>query len=493
MNKFQLYRLLRKNINLSVKRSPIFEQNKWAKIITYFAAGILMLELIMFGSLIGAEAQGETGRMIAFMPIILAIDFHIRLIFQSTPSMMVKPYILQPISRYTAIECFLASSHLSGYNFLWLALFIPYSVVLLFAGAGVGLVFAELIASVLLIILNSQIYLFFRTLFNRKLVWFLAAIFVYALPFAPLLFKKKGASMAWLLDTYTIPTIGLYLIPIVLLLICLLFMVNRHFQFKYVYEEISKKKERALKHVSEFAFLNRFGLVGEYLKLEMKSNMRNLTMRMRCFMSLAIVILLSAVITYTNIYDQAMMLNYWCLYCFAIYSVTTLIKIMGQEGNYIDLLMSHKESIISLLMAKYLFYSAVLIVPFLIMLPAVFTGKFTLLMLLAYMAIAAGPIHFIIFQLAIYNKQTLPLQTRMTGKGNFENGIQLVIELIAIFSPGVLAGVGYMLVGMTWTYVFMIVLGLGFILTHPIWIRNIYKRMMMRRYENLEGFHATRP
>lgn len=32
MNKFQLYRLLRKNTNLSYKRSPAFEQNKWAKL-----------------------------------------------------------------------------------------------------------------------------------------------------------------------------------------------------------------------------------------------------------------------------------------------------------------------------------------------------------------------------------------------------------------------------------------------------------------------------
>ena len=85
------------------------------------------------------------------------------------------------------------------------------------------------------------------------------------------------------------------------------------------------------------------------------------------------------------------------------------------------------------------------------MLPAVFTGKFTLLMLAAYMLLTAGLLHFIIFQLAVYNKQTLPLQQKMTAKGNFENGMQLVIELIALFGPGVIVGVGYVTVGLTYT------------------------------------------
>ena len=92
--------------------------------------------LIMYGAIIGASADGEAGMMLAFAPIWLAIDFLLRFIVQTTPGMMVKPYILQPISRYTAIECFLISSQVSGYNFLWLAMFIPYSIIILIAGAG---------------------------------------------------------------------------------------------------------------------------------------------------------------------------------------------------------------------------------------------------------------------------------------------------------------------------------------------------------------------
>lgn len=492
MNRLQLYRLLRKNTNLSYKRSPAFEQNKWAKGLIYFGGAMFAIYLIMYGAIIGMTAKGEAGMMIAFAPVYLAIDYLLRFVVQTTPGMMVKPYILQPISRYTAIECFLISEHISGYNLLWLAMFIPYSIVILFGGESFWLVLLELVISELLIILNSQVYLFFRTLINRKIYWILPALVLYALPYIPLFLKFKGSSFDWMLDTYSKVGIAWYFLPALILVITGLFFINRWFQFRFVYEEITKKKERELKHVSQFKFLERFGLVGEYMKIEMKSNMRNKTMRSRCIMSLALIIVFSALIAYTPIYDSELMLNFWCLYCFAIYGMTALIKIMGQEGNYIDLLMMHRENIIALLKAKFWFYSAVLIIPFIIMLPAVFAGKFSILMLFAYMLLTAGFLHFVIFQLAVYNKQTIPLQLKVTAKGNFENGMQIVIELTALIGPILITGIGYLLVGLTYTYIFMCIVGLAFIIAHPLWIRNIYKRMMLRRYENLEGFHGTR-
>ena len=492
MNKWSLFRLLRSHVNLSYKRSPAFDQNRWAKVLMYFGGAFFALYLIIYGTAIGAAADGEAGTIISLMVVILPIDFLLRFIFQSTPAMMVKPYILLPISRYTAIECFLLSSHISGYNFLWLAMFVPYTIIVIAGGASWGASLMVLLSSLLCIILNSQIYLFFRTLVNRNVLWILPGIALYALPYLPFAFDSKGRLFKKMLDTAQEHGADWWMLPAILFLLAVLFFVNRHFQFKYVYEEISKKKEKELKKVSDFKFFNRFGIVGEYLKLELKANIRNKVMRSRTIMSLALVVAFSLLVAYTPVYDNPMMTNFWCLYCFAIYSVTSLIKIMGQEGNYIDLLMVHHESILSILKAKYWFYCVVLIVPFILMLPAVFTGKFTLLMLTAYMLLTAGFIHFIIFQLAVYNKQTLPLQQKITGKGNIENGMQIVIELVALLGPGIIVGVGYLTVGLTATYIFMCVTGLALVLTSSLWLRNIYNRMMQRRYENLEGFHATR-
>lgn len=38
----------------------------------------------------------------------------------------------------------------------------------------------------------------------------------------------------------------------------------------------------------------------------------------------------------------------------------------------------------------------------------------------------------------------------------------------------------------------LIVLGLAGIVMHQWWLKNIYQRMMKRKYQNLEGFRNTR-
>ena len=492
MNRFQLYQLLRRNNRLSTRRSPLFEQSKWAKALLYFVGALFALYLIIYGIIIAMTADGYAGVMVSMMPFILIIDYLLRFIFQTTPGVMVKPYILQPISRYTAIECFLISSHFSGYNFLWLAMFLPYSIIILIAGAGFWPVLIELVGCQLFIMLNSQIYLFFRTFINRNVLWFLASMVFYMLFFWPLLMKFNADTFGKMLDLYATFGRSGWLLPVLIVCLVGFFFVNRYLQFRFIYEEISKKKERALKHISQFGFLNRFGLVGEYLKIEIKSNMRNKAMRSRCILSLSMIIVFSSLTAYTDIYNSTFMTNFWCIYCFALFSVTSLTKFMGQEGNYIDLLMLHEENIIALLNAKFWFYTFALLIPFLIMLPAVFKGKFTWLMIFAYMSLAAGLVHFILFQLAVYNKQTIPLQLKITSGSNIENGWQLVIEMLALCAPGIIVSTGFALAGETPTYIFMILLGLVLVALHPLWIRNIYKRMMQRRYENLEGFHATR-
>ena len=253
-----------------------------------------------------------------------------------------------------------------------------------------------------------------------------------------------------------------------------------------------EKKETAMKNVSQFAFLERFGQTGEYLKLELKSIMRNKAMRSRVMMSLGLIVVLTLLIAYTDVYDGRMMLNFWCFYCFALYGMTTLVKIMCPEGNYMDLLMTNRENILSLMQAKYYFHVAILLLPLLLMTPAIIAGKFPLLMLVAYMLVCSGLLYFMLFQLAVYNKQTLPLNEKITGKNSVENGMQLIIELVAMLLPMGLVLLLIIFCEEDTAYWVLIGIGLVFTLTHPLWLRNIYQRMMKRKYENLEGFHATR-
>ena len=52
MNKLELFKLLRKHINLSYRRSPAFEQNRWAKVLIGFGGLMFILYLVIYGVMI---------------------------------------------------------------------------------------------------------------------------------------------------------------------------------------------------------------------------------------------------------------------------------------------------------------------------------------------------------------------------------------------------------------------------------------------------------
>ena len=75
MNRWKLLLLLRKQNGLSIRRSPAFEQNKWAKAMIYLGGAMFAIYLIMYGAIIGSVAKGEAGIMIALAIVYLAIDY----------------------------------------------------------------------------------------------------------------------------------------------------------------------------------------------------------------------------------------------------------------------------------------------------------------------------------------------------------------------------------------------------------------------------------
>ncbi len=501
MDRLTVYRLLWHHNKLSEKRHPAFEQGVAAKVMMWIGAGFMALYMIIIGGALGkvAAADDNPALLLLFMPALMLLDFFLRFIASQTPLIFVKPYLLMPMKTERVVEAFLLNQVGSSYNFLWLCLLVPYALVAMMGGVSVGAALVMVITGLLIVCINSQWYLMARTLILRSLLWWLLILAVWALllsPFVlPIIFSDDPVGVLLSYSYFFEEAPMLCLLALVLFLVlCGLLLFNRWMQLRFIRQELSRpqRQSAALKHVSQFTFLERFGLTGEYLKLELKSIMRNKAIRGRVVMSLGLMVMFSSLITFTEIYDQKFFLNFWCFYCFAIYGATTLTKVMGPEGNYIDLLMTQRENILMLLRAKYFFHVAILLVPFLIMLPAVISGKFSLLMMLAYLLITSGMVYILLFQLAVYNKQTLPLNQKMTGKNNMESGFQLLFELTAMFLPIVFVMLLMLFLSDTVAYIVMSVVGLALTLTFPMWLRNIYHRMMSRKYVNMEGFHASR-
>lgn len=496
-----MYKLLRRHIILSERRSPIWSQNKAARIGLYILGAFAALYLILISISLAYAANNDksfTGGQLLFgiMPIILSVDFFFRFIVQQTPAQLIKPYVLLPIPRYSCINCFVISSLLSWGNIVWFALLIPYLVMAVVFSEGIFVAIAYLLACYIMILANSQWYLISRTIVNDHIWWWWLPGLLYAVIYMPLYITGKLNIDKFCLFYSHIST---YITdhPIIVFLclmaiLSMLVLINRRLQYVYTWKEIGKEKTKALKNVSNFNFFDRYGQTGEFIKLEVKSIMRNKKLRKSFISAIAVILMFSMIISFTSTYGSGMIF-FWMFYNFSIIGAMLIVKIMGIEGNYIDGLLVHKENILALLKAKYYFYSALLILPFLLLLPTVFTGKSTLFELISIMLFTAGLCYFLFFQMAVYNKNTIPLNYNVISKGGFEsNYIPMIVNIAVFLLPTISYSIVYSLFGDTPANMMMLIIGIIFIAIHKMWLKNIYIRMMKRKYENLDGFRSSR-
>ena len=154
--------------------------------------------------------------------------------------------------------------------------------------------------------------------------------------------------------------------------------------------------------------------------------------------------------------------------------------------------MSRKESIYTLLRAKYILYSIGILIPLILTIPAMAMGKISVLTSISWAVFTIGCIYFCLFQLAVYNTKTIPLNAKITGRQNSGSGLQSLISGATFGIPLLLYALLKIWLGETTTSWVLLVIGLGFILTSRIWLKNVYNRFMKRRYKNMEGFRDSR-
>ena len=465
---FHLIRELRRLRKLAGKRHPMYEQNKFAKYLIGFSLALGAVYLIVFGVLFIGLFREIFPSMEPYhifnkgMVYLLIADFVMRLSLTKLPVQEIKPLVLLPMGKNRVLRSYLVLTGMNGYNLVWMFMLVPFGFGTLFRYFGFVGVLGFLVGYWLLMLLNNYWYVMCRTLMNQSILYVLLPIVVYALLLVGLLVPETNY-------------IGNFCMEL-----------GEGF-FQWSKTEVVKK----LKKVTEYKFLDRFGEVGEYMRLEIKLLSRNKVPRTQFFLGLSIMLIFSVVLAFTDIYDGTFMRYFITVYNFAVLGVMVLSQTMSYEGNYLDGLMSRKESILNLLRAKYYVQCVLLLLPLGIMLIPIAKGKLTLLSALACFFLASGFTFWMLMQLAVYNKLTINLNTKVTGKNSGGTFFQSMIIMAGFFGPVIVIRPLIALFSETTAMLVILVIGLGFTLTHPLWLRNIYKRFMQRRYENMEGFRAS--
>ena len=494
-----LYKIIKRNQKLAAKRNPVFDTNRFAKFLMYFMAVYWAAILLFLGVMLPLMFEGIVPNMEPYhimnqgILYVMLVDFLIRFMGQPAVAQELKPYLLMPVKKNRLIDTFLIQSGLSGFNFIWFFTYVLFAFLTIIRFYGFGGMFLYLIGIWMLFVLNNYWYLLCKMLMSEKTIWYLLPVVVYG---------ALGCA-EFLLDGLPISRFTMNLgegfiegnplsFLFVLAIIVALFVLNREIQKKLLYDEISKVKDTKMKHVSEYKFLDRYGEVGEYIRLELKLIARNKTVKAQFRMAFIIMIGFSMVVAFTDVYDGTGMITFICAYNYLLLPIMTLGQVMTFEGNYIDGLMSRKESIYNLLRAKYYLTALIIVVPLLFMLFPVYKGKITLLMAFAYLVFTVGVVFFLLLQLAVYNTRTLPLNSTIMKSNKSSTTAQMIIMGLAMGIPLILDSLLTALFSETIAYTLLMVIGLAFITTHNLWIKNIYNRFMKRRYENMEAFRSSR-
>ncbi len=422
---------------------------------------------------------------------VLLVDFWIRFLLQDTPAQQVRQYSLLPIRRSFLMNMYLYRRGFSLGNLFWGFLLVPFGAISVLPLLGWGGFLLWLAGWWLLCIANGFCYLFCRALCMKNVLWVLLPAAVHGAVVALMLLPDKNPldmPCTELLYGFALGKTLPFLI--VFIVIGLLFCANYKLQMVMVYHEVAKKEEVEMKSTTQMNFLNRWGILGEYLKMEIKLRLRNSQVRTQFFVGIGLIVFFSVAQYFSDVYSGAFMTSFICLYDYVVLGMMTLVTVMCYEGNYIDGLMARRESIYALLCAKYYFNTALLIFPLLIVMPLIVAGKVSLWMNLGYLFLTAGVLYPLIFQMAVYNNLTLPLNQKLLGKQG--NTMQQIVSVAILFLPILLEKGSVLLLGDVWGYVMLIAFGIVGICTHKLWLRNIYTRLMARRYINMDGFRASR-
>lgn len=495
---WHLYKLVSANQKLAQKRHPMFEQNMAVKVFVYIFVSFWAIYLMFFGVafyFMFKDASIEAYDMInGGAMFFLVTDFLVRFGLQETPAQEIKPYKLLPVSETPLLNIFLVRLGLSPYNLFWFFFLVPFGLLSVPLFHGILGLMGFLLGWWVLFVFNSYWYLLWRTYINKSLLNVVFPLIIYAaLIYFGYFYSEENE---WLFKFFMelgqgFMSFDLFAYIGVFLSSLLLYYINLRMQHSLVYKEISKADVSANIKAVKLEFLNSFGNVGQYMKLEVMSIMRNQVVRKQFLVGLSYMILLSALFAFTDVYDELPFMRVFiCVYCFACLGVMTLTSVMCAEGNYLDGLMSRKESVLSLLQAKYYFNCILLLFPAAIIVMPLAEGKLELVEALGCMFFTTGVIFPFLFQLAVYNNTTLHLNERLTKSGRSTKA-QTIVSMAALFLPMLLM---YVLMSVFTSFIasaIMLAIGLIGTLLHPFWLKNIYKRFMVRRYVNMVGFRDS--
>lgn len=416
-----------------------------------------------------------------------AFDFIMRMQFQELPTLSIIPYLHLKIQKSKIIKFLNVKALFSAFNLWPFFIFLPFCFIKIAPSLGAVTTIMYIVSIFSIMIFNNYMVLYIkRKSITNTLYTFLGLVVIAA--FAALEYYKVISIMAGSDVVFrVIAAQPLYGFAFTIAAVAI-FYFNSNFLRKNLYvEELSTKQEK--KGSTDYAFLNRFGKVGELAALELKLILRH--KRPRSSVILGFFFLFYGFIFYK---EKAIDRDAFGQMMFgAIFMTGVSIIIYGQfmfawQSAHFDGILANKINFKDYIRAKFLLFTiGCTIITLLASFYGFLSPKLLLLHLAAYLYnIGFGTV--VVLYLATLNYKRLDITKAAsfnyqgTGATQWLLMFPYALTPILIYVPFGILNKPY------WGLVAVSVFGLAMLLLRGFWVNYIAKRLELQRYKIAEGF-----
>jgi len=416
-----------------------------------------------------------------------AFDFIMRIQLQELPTLSVVPYLHLPIARHTIIRFLNVKALFSVFNLIPLFVFLPFCFMQIMPVHGFVVMSMYIVAILSLTLFNNYLILFLKRKSITNMAYTLTGLVLIGTLAA--LEYEKVISIAAISDrvfraVIAYPFAGLgFIIPAFVI-----FLINTSYLRRNLYvEELSKRQKK--KASTDYAFLNRFGRIGELTALEIKLILRH--KRPRNSVIMGVFLLCYGFLFYK---EKAIATDAFATMLFAaIFMIGFTTMIYGQfvyawQSAHFDGLLANKVDLKEYLKAKLLLFNLMATIGALLAsFYAFLSVKLLLLHLAAYLyVIGFSTILVLYIGTFSYKRIDINASANFNYQGVGAGQWLLMLPFIAVpyliywpFGAMNQPYLGLAAIGL---------LGLIMLLTRNFWIDLILKRFEQQRYKIAEGF-----
>ena len=284
-----------------------------------------------------------------------AFDIIARFLLQDLPTLTIKPYLIQPIRRKELVRFLNIRSLFSFFNLIPILLFFPFILTAIATKFGSGTAVLFLITMSAFILTNHYLILYLKRkmeLNNGWLVGFFLVCVVIGLADYYKIFSLSRISATLFSAFLTRP----WLCILAVLFSITAFFNNNRFLLNNLYLEEKQGKE-SVGSANSIRFLDRYGITGELISLDLKLIWRN--KRPRTMILYSLIFIFYGFIMYIP-KNLASPSHWWTLMFGGIFITGTTLFNYGSflfswQSNYFDGLMTTNLPIQSYLKGKWIF------------------------------------------------------------------------------------------------------------------------------------------